>query len=884
MKLTSALFEAYLKCPTKFHLRSTGQVGAGNAYADWVREQNDAYRKEGMQRLVTATGDGVAATTPSAENLKTATWRLAADLPLETETMSSRLHAVERVPSQGRVRPAQFLPIRFTFFNKLTKDDRLLVAFDALVLSEVLGREVSVCSIIHGDDHAALKVKVASLLNTVRKLTGKMSALLAGGSPPDLILNQHCGECEFRDGCRQKGLEKDELSLLSGLSAKERQKLRGKGIFTVAQLSYTFRARRRPKRLRDKMENYNHSLKALAVREKKIHVIGRPKLKIEGTPVYLDVEGLPDRDFYYLIGLRIGNEESAIQHSLWANDVADEKMMWSEFLDILKTVASPFLVHYGSYEKTFFRLMAKRYGGPSEDSPAAKALCSTLNLLSVIFAQIYFPTYSNRLKDIAQCFSSDTPIVTHTGLDAIIWRSEWERTRDEAIKRVLIEYNRRDCEQLRTLCQSILKALVADGPTSSNGSALAEVVHAESLAPNRERWEMFANTQYALPDFKQLIKWAYFDYQRERVFVRTSKHFRSIQPRRRTVRPKRHRINATSCAELQRCPHCTSIYFEKTRPLVQTLTDLRFSGGGVKRWVTKLMRWRYTCTYCQRSFSAERAIAHSRHYGHALLCWCVYLSTFCGLGMNRTCRFMLEVFDIDLPDSKLGGYKHELSLKYASLCQDILNDIIQSPVVHVDETFVDMRGQPAYVWVLTSLDKVYYLYRPSREGDFLKELLADFKGVLVSDFYSAYDSLKCTQQKCLVHFIRDLNEDLLSNPCDLELRSIAHNFGALLRSIISTVDEYGLKKRHLHKYEKPVARFLDSVASVQSSSEPVAKYQKRLQKSGSKMFTFIRHDGVPWNNNNAEHAVKLFAKYRTRVGGAVHRKNIEALLGAGHRL
>src|SRR5512145_2476009 len=123
MKLTSELFEAYLKCPTKCYLRSTGQFGSGNAYAEWVREQNDAYRKEGVQRLVTAAGDGVAATTPGAENLKSATWRLAVDLPLETETMASRLHAVERVPSQGRGRPAQFIPVRFTSFNKLTKDD-----------------------------------------------------------------------------------------------------------------------------------------------------------------------------------------------------------------------------------------------------------------------------------------------------------------------------------------------------------------------------------------------------------------------------------------------------------------------------------------------------------------------------------------------------------------------------------------------------------------------------------------------------------------------------------------------------------------------------------------------------------------------------------------
>jgi len=52
------------------------------------------------------------------------------------------LHAVERAPSVGRRKPAHFIPIRFIFTNKLTKDDRLLLAFDAFVLSEALGREV----------------------------------------------------------------------------------------------------------------------------------------------------------------------------------------------------------------------------------------------------------------------------------------------------------------------------------------------------------------------------------------------------------------------------------------------------------------------------------------------------------------------------------------------------------------------------------------------------------------------------------------------------------------------------------------------------------------------------------------------------------------------
>jgi len=45
-------------------------------------------------------------------------------------------------------------------------------------------------------------------------------------------------------------------------------------------------------------------LKALAIREKKLHIVGSPEIKIDGTPVYLDVEGLPNRGFYYLVGIR----------------------------------------------------------------------------------------------------------------------------------------------------------------------------------------------------------------------------------------------------------------------------------------------------------------------------------------------------------------------------------------------------------------------------------------------------------------------------------------------------------------------------------------------------------------------------------------------------
>jgi hypothetical protein len=44
------------------------------------------------------------------------------------------------------------------------------------------------------------------------------------------------------------------------------------------------------------------------------------------------------------------------------------------------------------------------------------------------------------------------------------------------------------------------------------------------------------------------------------------------------------------------------------------------------------------------------------------------------------------------------------------------------------------------------------------------------------------------------------------------------------------------------------------------------------------MFTFLDHDGVPWNNTNAEHAIKRFAKFRVNVGGRFTERSLREYL------
>jgi hypothetical protein len=165
MTITPSLFEASLKCPTKCWLRFTGEPPTGNTYAEWVQTEHESYRTEAAKRLAANVPANECAVAPAAAELKTAKWRVAVDVPVRIEPRSSRgheaqtssteinqslltsaativesrLHGIERIPSEGRGKAAQFIPIRFIFTNKLGKDDKLLLAFDAFVLSEVLG-------------------------------------------------------------------------------------------------------------------------------------------------------------------------------------------------------------------------------------------------------------------------------------------------------------------------------------------------------------------------------------------------------------------------------------------------------------------------------------------------------------------------------------------------------------------------------------------------------------------------------------------------------------------------------------------------------------------------------------------------------------------------
>jgi predicted RecB family nuclease len=906
MRITSQLFDAFLKCSTKCHLRSLGESGSGNEYAEWVCGRDESYQHDAAQALQEAVPETERVVAPPAtESLKAAKWTLAVDLVAQTpdrgadshvrefggneetpeldgpgseQLLESRLHAVERVPSEGRGKPAQFISIRFVFRNKLTKDDRLLLAFDALVLSQALAREISLGKIIHGDDHATLKVKTSALTGEVRKRVHKLAVLLFNPTPPDLVLNRHCAECEFQARCRKIATEKDDLSLLGGMSSKERQTLRRKGIFTITQLSYTFRPRRRPKRLRDKREMYHHSLKALAIREKKTHIVGSPELKIEGTPVYLDVESLPDRDFYYLIGLRIGNGESAVQHSLWADTVADEEKIWREFLAILETIEKPALIHYGSYETTFLKRMCKRYPGLAEsDALLEKVTKNAVNLLAFIYGQVYFPTHPNGLKEVAGFIGLRWPEPGSTGQHSIMWRRQWEESRTSGFQQKLLAYNSADCEATESLSRLLIQlpTLEASGELRTE-QGVAFVADKLPNAFSHPSWQTFDG---ALPELDSINKAAQWDYQRDRIYLRTQGRRRS---KTKTAKPPR-KLNSrgdmvVSYPKCSVCPTCLSRSTVEVGPESRFIRDLLFGRSLIKSRVVRHDFHTFWCEACRRTFGLHKRLHLCDKFGWNLIALYFYMVIDLGFQQRPVARLLERLFDIRISAGVGSRIKTRAGEYYEKTRQKLLETIARAHVVHADETKARIRGFAGYVWVFTTSEEVVYLYSESREAEMLVSVLGGFKGVLVSDFYSAYDSLDCPQQKCLIHLIRDLNNDVLGNPYDDELKQIVRDFGTLLKSIVEKIDRYGLKKHFLHSSWKSVARFYKQMSLTEYRSDAAIKLKLRFEKNHDKLFTFLNYDGVPWHNNNAEHAIKAYAKLRKLFVGAPTPKAVSEYL------
>jgi predicted RecB family nuclease len=789
---------------------------------------------------------------------------------LVSEDLQAYVDVLTRMEATSSQRRHHYTPTLIVGTHKISKEQKHHLAFIGYVLSNLQKEKPTYGTIVGGGNQSHI-TELESLYKDIGHIVRNLRDWTAAQEPesPPVLLNRHCPLCPFHKECAAKAEEQDHLSLLKSMSAKEITAQNKKGIFTVTQFSYTYRPRKRRTGKDHQPPKYSHALKALAIRDDKIYVVEKPHVPQSGTRIFLDVEGVPDQDFYYLIGLLVTEGDATKAFAFWADNHSEEENIWREFLATVKGYNAFIVFHYGSYETKFIERMSKKYGREEDEEILQKIKPSLVNTLSLMYANIYFPTYSNSLKDIGACLGQRWTEDNATGLQSLVWRHAWETTREPTFKQILLQYNLEDCLVLKVVTEVVRN--IAEGVKINDKLQIGSTDELIGASYGK-----FKKNRFLVDGLDFVNKCAYFDYQREKIFFRNGKPKKT----RTKIQSKVSKIHINKFVEIplpMTCYKCGSSKIFKRDKLNKIIFSVKFDKFGVKRWIVKYSTSRVSCDACQYKFRPCAFTKIRGKYGYELYAYMTYQHIALRQPFNKVIENFQGVFGFNKLPSQ-GITKKIMSQYYEKTYNNILMKIQRGKLMHADETEVSIQGIKSYVWVFTSLEEVLYVYSPTREGDILDEILQGFKGVLVSDYYGAYDSVPCLQQKCLIHLIRDMNDDLFKNQFDEEYRQIVHNFGCLIKSIITTIDKYGLKKLHLQKHNRDVARFYDSLFSYEYKSSIAIKYQWRFRKYQDRLFTFLDHNDIPWNNNNAEHAIKGFAAYRNITDGQFTENGIKQYL------
>jgi predicted RecB family nuclease len=859
--IDETVFSASLKCATKAYLLATGETASSSHFVDAEACIVEAYKNRVIRHF---RGASLRVEPIAFSEVRRDLGSHGIAYYVDSNTVAYGCQPKPEIEDRDAFQAApghDYVPVLYSAWNKPQPSDNLLLCFCALAISQVIGMLPEAGKLIYGEGQRSKTVKISEYVVRTQQLIDTIRSTCGSQQPPRLILNKHCAICDFQSRCRNASIEHDDLSLLTAMNSKERAKLNEKGIFTITQLSYGYRPRRR-KRVRSETTRSSHptkydpKLKALAIKKAQIHVVNTPSVKIQGNPVFLDVEGMPDRDFYYLIGLRFERAGEHVERTFWADGPGDELAIWKNLLQTLGTIENPQIIHYGAYDIRFLRQMSKKYQQTAEEEEFIDHLVDTsLNLVNCIYGKIYFPTYSNSLKEIGRYLGFEWTWPQASGGAAVLLRRQWELVGDAETKRELLTYNMEDCRAAETVTKALVR--ICDGGGAEGAPGL-DAVDVSSLEVGfRHTFGKFASV---LPEFEKINSAAYWDYQRSKVYVRTNKTIRrSVKKSEKTSKHVAVEKEVRVDDRPEFCPKCHSKKLWAPLNLSHLVFDLKFMRQGIKRWVTRYHYNSYRCCECLANMTPY---SRDWQYGPNLCAYVIYLLIEMRLSNQKISDHIASLFDLPVRKCTANYIKSSMAKKFEPTYQRILEEIAQGSLVHADETKGVVKGGGHYLWVFTNLTSVAYVYAESREAAILEDLLKGFSGVLVSDFYAAYDSVPCAQQKCLIHLMRDINEDMLKNPFNEELATIARGFGALLREIVETVDTYGLKARHLGKHKRRAASFIEDTAALECTTEVGLALKKRIEKNKDKLFTFLDHDNVPWNNNNAEHAVRGFARLR----------------------
>jgi len=322
-------------------------------------------------------------------------------------------------------------------------------------------------------------------------------------------------------------------------------------------------------------------------------------------------------------------------------------------------------------------------------------------------------------------------------------------------------------------------------------------------------------------------------------------------------RPAPARIDQTIEHTLAQCPICGATNLGKPcGKHIRIIEDI----PPVQPTATEHVYYEYYCHPCDTKVAAPMTEALPKAtLGLRLTLLTAFLHYALGMTTRNICTW-LRIF-CQFPVTP-GG----LVLNWQRLAEllipayDALAEAARlSAVLNADESGWRIGGRLAWIWCFTSKTLAYYVLTPSRAGPVVKEVLGEiFNGILVTDFFGAYNRIKAfAKQKCVVHLLREIKQVSLRNHAT-EWQLFARRLKRLMREALTLVVDR--EKIGEDAYKRRVANLHMRLADIFGCSyrdKDCERLSKRLAKHSDELLVFLLHPNVPADNNHAERQMRF---------------------------
>lgn len=145
-------------------------------------------------------------------------------------------------------------------------------------------------------------------------------------------------------------------------------------------------------------------------------------------------------------------------------------------------------------------------------------------------------------------------------------------------------------------------------------------------------------------------------------------------------------------------------------------------------------------------------------YGNGVKVQSVYLSQYQLIPYKRVAEHFKDQLILPISEGSIYAYNQQAYALLEVFEQKVIAQLLQSNVVHADETGINIGGKNHWLHCVSSPQWTLYYAHAKRglEAMNSQPLLARFTGILVHDHWKPYFKLDCLHALCNAHHLREL--------------------------------------------------------------------------------------------------------------------------------